>query len=111
MKNFAQPAESVEFTAPTGGVVSGSGYLIGSLFVVATHNADQTLPFTGLVTGIVTLPKTEAQAWTEGAKIYWDATPGEATTTSSGNVLIGVAAAGAANPSTTGMVRLDGVAR
>jgi predicted RecA/RadA family phage recombinase len=111
MKTYAQDAETVEFTAPSGGVVSGSGYLIGSLFVVATHSAAQGALFRGRVVGIVELPKTSAQAWTEGAKIYWDTSPAEATTTSSGNTLIGVAAAAAANPSATGKVRLDGVAR
>ncbi|HXV60646.1 MAG TPA: DUF2190 family protein [Vicinamibacteria bacterium] len=111
MKTYAQDAEVVEFTAPTGGVVSGTAYLIGSLLVVATHSAAQTLPFRGRVTGIVEHAKVSAQAWTEGAKIYWDDTAKNFTTTSGGNTLVGVAAAAAANPSATGKVRLDGVAR
>jgi predicted RecA/RadA family phage recombinase len=57
------------------------------------------------------LAKVSAQAWTEGAKIYWDDTAKNFTTTSGGNTLAGVAAAAAANPSATGKVRLDGVAR
>lgn len=59
--------------------------------------------------GVFDLPKTSAQAWTVGAKIYWDSANGLATTTASGNSLIGTALAAAANPSATGRVRLNGV--
>ncbi|MFD2030608.1 capsid cement protein [Ancylobacter dichloromethanicus] len=41
--------------------------------------------------------------------MYFDATNKVATTTASGNSLIGVAMAAAANPSATGRVRLNGV--
>ena len=59
--------------------------------------------------GVYELPKTSAQAWTVGAAIYW--TGSAATTaTTAGNLLIGVAAAAAANPSSTGFVRLNGAA-
>jgi len=36
MKNFVQPGESVEFTAPVGGVTAGVGVQIGQLLVIAT---------------------------------------------------------------------------
>ena len=108
MKNYIQPGDSVSLTAPAGGVVSGTGYLIGTAFVVAAHSADASAAFTGQVTGVFTLPKVSAQAWTEGAAIYWDNTAKNVTTTSSGNTKIGVAAAAAANPSATGVVRLNG---
>ena len=111
MKTYAQEAAVVSFTAPSGGVVSGTAYLIGSLLVVATHSAAEAATFQGQVTGIVTHAKTSAQAWTEGAKIYWDNSGKVFTTTSGGNTLVGVAAAAAANPSATGSIRLDGVAR
>ena len=111
MKTFAQDGEVIELTAPSGGVVSGSAYLIGSLVVVALVTAAEAAKFNALVTGVVEGAKTSAQAWTEGVKIYLDVSPREFTTTSSGNTLCGVAAAAAANPSATGVVRLDGVAR
>lgn len=111
MKTFSQEGEVLTLTAPSGGVVSGTAYLIGSLLVVATETVAQTLPFRGLVTGIVEHAKVSAQAWTEGVKIYWDNSAKNFTTTSGGNTLVGVAAAAAANPSATGLVRLDGVAR
>jgi predicted RecA/RadA family phage recombinase len=111
MNNFKSIGENLTLTAPSGGVVSGLGYLIGSLFVVATVTADETELFVGRVIGVVTLVKTTGEAWTEGAKVYWDNSAKKVTTTSSGNTLIGVAAAAAASADTEGDVRLDGVAR
>jgi len=111
MINYVEPGEIVELTAPSGGVVSGTAYLIGSLVVVATVTVAATLKFSALVTGVADLAKVSAQAWTEGAKIYWDNSAKLFTTTSGGNTLAGVAAAVADNPSSTGQVRLDGVAR
>ena len=109
-KNFVKPGNVVTLTAPTGGVVSGLGYLIGSLFVVATVDVAQTLPFEGAVEGVWSLLKTSAQAWTEGQKIYWNTATNLASNDSSTGPLIGVAVAAAANPSATGQVRLNSVA-
>ena len=98
-------------TAPSGGVTTGTVYLIGSLAVVALYSAAQTLPFSALVTGVIEYAKVSAQAWAEGEKVYWDNTAKNFTTTSAGNTLVGVAVAVAANPTATGLLRLDGVAR
>jgi predicted RecA/RadA family phage recombinase len=61
-----------------------------------------------MVEGVWTMAKTSAQAWTVGARIYWDDTAKLCTTTATSNTLIGVATAIAANPSSTGNVRLNG---
>lgn len=111
MINYVKPGEVVTRTAPVGGVVSGTAYLIGSLLVVATVTAAAGELFEGLTHGVVTLPKATGEAWTEGAKVYWDNTAKKITTTASGNTLVGVADAAAASSDTTGNVRLDGVAR
>ena len=92
-------------TAPAA-VSSGDGVLVGSLFGVAHDDAANGADVVINLTGEYTLPKTSAQAWTVGARIYWDGTA--ATTTASTNKLIGVATAVAANPSATGNVRLSG---
>ncbi len=107
MNNFKQPGDVLDLTAPEDGVVAGGGYLIGSIFCVAAADADEDEEFQGQVTGVFELPKTSAQEWAEGDVIYWDATPGEATTVATGNVAIGVAVAAAANPTPTGLVRLN----
>jgi predicted RecA/RadA family phage recombinase len=111
MKTFRQAGDVLELTAPTDGVVSGTAYLIGSLVVVALVTVAETLSFAGMVTGVAEVAKVSAQAWTEGAKIYWDDTAKKFTTTSSANTLVGVASEAADNPSATGMVRFDGVVR
>ena len=111
MNNYDSPGEVLTRTAPSGGVVAGTGKLIGSLLVIPTITAAEAEKFTGLVTGVVEMAKTSAQAWTEGVKVYWITSTSLVTTSAGGNTLIGVAAKAAANPSGTGWVRLDGVAR
>jgi len=104
--NFVQPGHVLTLEAPSGGVVSGGPVVIGSLVVIALGNAAEGEMFEGQLTGVWTLPKTSAQAWTVGVDIYW--TGSAATTTASGNTKIGVATAAAENPSATGVVRLLG---
>lgn len=110
MNNFIQEGDILTLTAPTGGVVSGNGYLIGKLFVVATVTAAATALFAARVKGVIDLAKTSAQAWTEGQKIYWDDTNKRCDSDATLGQLIGVASAAAANPSSTGNVRLNGTA-
>jgi predicted RecA/RadA family phage recombinase len=107
MKNKVQEGDILTLAAPYA-VASGAGALIGSIFGVA-----QTTLANGAVgafhtDGVFTLAKTSAQAWTVGAKIYWDDTAKVCTTTLTSNTLIGVAVAAAVNPSSTGVVRLNG---
>ena len=107
MKNYVQDGEVVALPAPYD-VASGGGFLVGSLFAVAVNAAASGATVQGMTRGVISLSKTSAQAWTIGAKVYWDNTAKEVTTTASGNTLIGVALATAANPSATGLVRLNG---
>lgn len=108
MKNFIQPGANITVVAP-GLVASGDGVLIGSLFGVATGDAESGAEVTLVRHGVFSLPKLSAQAWTVGEKIYWDGS--ECTTVVSTNKLIGVAVEIAADPSATGKVVLDGTAR
>jgi predicted RecA/RadA family phage recombinase len=109
MKNFVNDGDTVDVVAPYE-VASGAGALVGSLFGVAVANAANGAPVRLKTTGVFDLAKTSAQAWTVGAKIYWDNSTKLATTTaaSGANALIGVALAVAANPSAVGRVRLTG---
>lgn len=109
MKNFVQPGEVLEFTAPAGGVVSGTGVKIGDILVIATITAAAGEKFTGIRVGVVEHAKTSAQAWTEGQQVNWDNTLKVFTTATTGFFKAGVAAAAAANPSSTGKVVLSGV--
>jgi predicted RecA/RadA family phage recombinase len=107
MRNFVQPGDCITLTAPYD-VDSGDGALVGSLFGVATGTFASGEQGEFKTTGVFDLAKTSAQAWTVGAKLYWDNTAKEVTTTGTSNTLIGCAVAVAANPSSTGRVRLNG---
>lgn len=108
MKNYIQPGDSLTIVAPAD-VVSGAGVRAGVLFGVAQHDALSGADLSIATTGVFELAKTSAQAWTLGAAIYFIPTTGLCTTaTTTGNLLIGTAAVAAANPSGTGIVRLNG---
>jgi len=108
MKTYEQPGEVIEFAAPAGGVVSGTGVKIGDLFVVPTVTAAATVRFNGVRLGVVEHAKVSAQEWTEGQQINWDDTAKLMTTVTTGNFRVGVAARVAANPTATGKVVLHG---
>ena len=106
MKNYVQAGENIVVPAPYD-VTSGGGLLVGSLFGVAVKDALTGDDVAIRTEGVFDLAKTSAQAWTVGQKVYWDDTNKLATTTATGNTLIGCATAVAANPSPTGHVRLS----
>lgn len=108
MKNDVQSGHIVECTAPGSGVVSGGGYLIGALFVVALTTAASGELFAGAVVGVFELPNTNAHAPSAGAKVSWDTTTGRVLAPGSGKVPIGVAVKAAAGTDATVLVRLDG---
>jgi predicted RecA/RadA family phage recombinase len=107
MKNQVAKGDSINVTL-SGPVNSGDGVLVGSLFGVAAVNGATNDTIVLALVGVFTLPKSSAEAWTVGATIYWNNTSKVATTTVASNTKIGVAAAAAANPSLTGVVRLNG---
>ena len=90
MKNFVQPGNTITLTAPDA-VASGDGLLVGSIFGIAAGAAALgELVETALV-GVFDITKVGSQAWTVGAKIYWDDTNKRTTTVATDNTLIGVA--------------------
>ena len=112
MKNFVQPGNTVTVTVESGSdaeaLASGDGYLVGSLFGIASANAAIGEEVELMTVGVFDIEKTSAEAWTVGQKIFWNASTSLATSTASSNKLIGVALAVAANPSSSGRVRLSG---
>lgn len=107
MKNYVQDGSVLTVVAPSGGIASGAGLKVGEVFGVAQVAAAEGESVAIVLEGVFTLPKVSAQAWTVGARVYWDDTNKNVTTTASGNKLIGAAAAAAANPSATGSVLLN----
>lgn len=110
MKNYIQPGDNITLAAPYD-VPAGGGALVGTVFGVAQAAAASGADVVLVRRGVFEMAKTSAQAWTVGAKIYWDNTNKVCTTAASGNTVVGAAAAAAANPSATGMVLLDGMIR
>jgi predicted RecA/RadA family phage recombinase len=110
-RTYIAPGDVLTLTAPTGGVVAGTAYLIGGLVVIAQTTAAQTVAFDAYVTGVHSVTKADSQAWTEGALVYWDNTNKNFTTTSTSNYRAGIAVAAVASTAglTTGIVRLNGV--
>ncbi|CCF19157.1 conserved protein of unknown function [Pseudorhizobium banfieldiae] len=106
MRNFIQPGKVLTAVAPSGGVVSGQLVQVGLIIGVAATSAAEGEQYELALGEVYELPKVSAQAWTMGAAIYMDAT-GIATTVATDNTKIGVAAAAAANPSGSGLVRLN----
>jgi predicted RecA/RadA family phage recombinase len=109
MKNYKGPGENVTRNAPYA-VDAGDGLLVGQLFGVAVHDAANGKPVVMTTRGVFDLKKTSAQAWAVGALIYWDNANKVCTTVTDATTLIGSAEEAAANPSDTGVVRLNGVA-
>lgn len=107
MKNFIQDGDTLTVTAPYA-LSSGNGCLVGSLFGVAVTDALISTEVEIQTVGVFDLPKAGSQAWSVGARVYWDDTAKSCTTTASTNKLIGVAVAavGSGADETTGRVRL-----
>jgi predicted RecA/RadA family phage recombinase len=108
MKTFIQPGHVLTLPAPAD-VASGDGLLVGAIFGIATHDAATGAEVETQLTGVVEIAKAASQAWTVGAKVYWDNTAKRATTVASGNTAIGAAvlAVGAGAEETIGRVRLN----
>lgn len=106
-KNFVQEGDVLTLTAPYTRA-SGQAALIGTgLFGVTLTDLDNGETGAFAMSGVYTLAKVEAQAWaTLGLPIYWDASTKLLTTTSGGNTLVGYNTVVAANPSTTGTIRI-----
>lgn len=107
--NFVQEGRTLDLLAPYDRT-TGQGFQVGSIFAVALGTALSGAAIRGKVDGIWTLAKLSTDEWAVGDKVYWDNSNKRCDTDSTVGMLIGVAYAAAANPSSTGQVRLNGVA-
>lgn len=106
--NYVQPGKVLTLLAPYDRT-SGQGALVGNIFGISTKTVLSGVASEFAVTGVWSLAKTSAQAWTQGQKIYWDNTNKRADgTATAGFRFIGFATDIAANPSSTGTVKLTG---
>lgn len=110
MTNYLQPGEVLTVPAPSGGVVSGTAYVLGTIVGIATVTAAETVLAAFKICGVFSVPKTGSQAWTVGAAVYVTS-GGTFTTTAGGNTAAGIAveAVGSGAGETTGKVLLNGL--
>lgn len=101
MRTFVQPGKSITVTVPSGGVTSGVGVLIGTLFGISEVTAAVGERANILTEGEVEIAKTSALAVTEGAALFWDNTNKVVNLTSAAQKLVGIATKAASNPSST----------
>lgn len=118
--NLIQPGDTITYVLGSGetAVASGKGILIGVMVgvVISLQRNDQTVfknqaSAEGDVAevrleGVYLLEKTTGEAWSQGAKLYWNNTTKKFTTTASGNTFGGYAWAAALSAATTGEVSL-----
>lgn len=97
----------LDYVVATTDITSGTGRQVGQFLGIAQIDGvvGETVPM--VTVGSHELPAlTPAAAFSQGATLYWDATPGELTETASGNLLVGWAAADKALNAATAVVRL-----
>lgn len=110
MKTYLQKGTSVSIPAPKA-ISSGDLVVAGVLAGVAGHDAAAGAPVEIHLEGVYRLGKVSAQAWTVGQAIYVTPVSGLCTNApAAGAVFLGAAIEAAANPSGTGVVRLNGAA-
>jgi predicted RecA/RadA family phage recombinase len=110
MKNFIQRGDIITVTAPTGGVTSGQGMLVGNLFGVAATTAAEGESVEIATVGVYELPKLMSAVIAAGDRVAWDVTAKQVVLPGTGMVPIGIATLAAGNGVATLRVRLDGIA-
>ena len=110
MKTFIQPGNVISVTAPAGGVASGDGVIVGSLFGIAACDALAGESVEIATTGVFDLNKDSATVLSQGDRVAWDDSAMEIALPGAGLYPVGMATVAAGDGATTVTVRLDGIA-
>lgn len=110
MKTYIQNGHIITVPTPAGGIASGDGLIVGSIFGIAAYSAAEGDPLELATTGVYKLPKATAAVLAVGTRVAWDNTAKEVNTPGAGRFPIGIATEAAGNGITSVAVRLDGVA-
>lgn len=110
MKNLIQKGDVITVAAPAGGIASGEGLIVGSIFGIAAYSSAEGDPVELGTTGVYQLPKASAAVLTVGARVAWDNTAKNINVPGSGRFPVGIATEAAGNGITSVAVRLDGAA-
>lgn len=104
--NYVAEGDSLTLVAPYA-VSSGQGAQFGAnLFgvAIATYTSGQTGVFRS--EGVFDLTKNTTGAFAVGDRLYWDNTNKRLTTTTTGNICVGIAVEAAATTAATGRIKL-----
>lgn len=110
MKNFIQNGDVITATAPTGGITSGQGMVMGALFGVAATTAAEGEAVNIATRGVYELAKRTTATFTAGTVVSYDLPNRRCDAPGSGFYPIGVATEARGNGATTVPVRLNGTA-
>ncbi|KQV66634.1 DUF2190 family protein [Caulobacter sp. Root343] len=109
-KNYINSGSVLDdLVAPSGGVTSGKGYLIGGMFVVALTSAAAAELFTGQNDGnweLDAATHASNQGIAQCGPVYWDVANARCTNVATGNLLIGSATAAKVSTDATVSVKL-----
>jgi predicted RecA/RadA family phage recombinase len=108
MNTYTQTGDAISLIAPSGGVVSGQGFVVGSIFGVANTTEIAGAPVEAHLVGVFNLPAKSGDTFAVGDKAYWVVADKVVTSTASGNKLIGAVTQAVAGGFVG--VRLNGVA-
>ena len=106
MKTYIQPGHTLSVIAPAGGVLSGQGVLIGTLFGIAQYDAVEGAELEILTEGVVEIPKTSALPIDVGDRLFWEGANKVVNKTATAQVCVGIAVSAAANPSASVRIKL-----
>ena len=105
MKNYRYSGSTINAVL-TGTVASGAAFVLGAIVVVAQTSGVNGDTITAKTDGVYELPKAVG-AISQGAKLYWDDTAKNVTTTVGSNLVIGYAFISALSGDATVEVMLD----
>ncbi len=88
-------------------IVSGQPVVIGNRIGIAINDIASGASGAVEMTGCYSVTKVSAQAWAAGDEIFWDASASKFTTVGTANTFAGHAMDIAANPTSTGNLRLS----
>ncbi len=94
MRNFVQSGNYLDLTAPRD-LASGEGFIIGSIFAIASHAVASGAEVPGCTEGVFDLPKKPAAIFAVGDKVSWDDATHQCDAPGTGLYPVGVALAAA----------------
>jgi len=104
--NYVQEGKTLNYTPSGADVASGEFVVIGVIGGVAKSAIADGKTGAVHICGVFSVAKASG-AITQGAKLYWNSTNSNLTTTASGNTLVGVAAEAAASGDATAKLLLN----